>query len=127
VGPMTRRRMLRLASLLAAVAAPAACAQQLDDIVRPDSAACSVPVLVTFSTAPDDALFAELARASGARLEPRSAITATLYAVTVGADGPDSACAAALERLRSSPRVRSVEPDARRGVRPAQRSSSGAN
>jgi hypothetical protein len=105
----------RPALLLAAVAA-AACAQQRGDVTVP-AASCTLALLVTFAAPPDERLFAELARASGARLESPAAITPTLYSVTLAAEGAEPACTAALGRLQADRRVRSAELDARRGIR----------
>jgi hypothetical protein len=76
---------------------------------------CSQPVIVAFAAAPSDALFADLERASGARLEARAALTTLLYAMTVVGDGPQNECEAAVDQLRGDERVRSVDLDATRG------------
>lgn len=105
----------RPALLLAAVAA-AACAQQRGDVAVA-GASCALPLLVTFAAPPDERLFAELALASRARLDNPTAITSTLFSVTLRADGAEPACNAALGRLQADGRVRAAELDERRGIR----------
>jgi hypothetical protein len=73
----------------------------------------------------DDELLAELEQTSGARLSLVGVVKpGALYVLSLGMDAPStdpteasgvqSECAAAAERLRHDPRVRSVDVDARR-------------
>jgi hypothetical protein len=88
---------------------------------------CQLRLIVRVDRALDDALLAELERSSGARLdlmsvvEPRNLYVLTLseHGLSLNEDGSSrsveqSDCAAAAARLRSDPRVRSVDVDARR-------------
>ncbi|HEX5421398.1 MAG TPA: hypothetical protein VFY39_15505 [Gammaproteobacteria bacterium] len=76
---------------------------------------CEVRLIVGLSQVPDKRLIADLARVSAARLELRDTISpGRLYALSLTAEGASSECAAAIERLRQDPRVRSAEVDARR-------------
>ena len=111
--PVAMARRPLAAALIAA--ATAACAQQ-PQAGEPQAAAsgCSQPIIVAFVAAPSEALFSELERTSGSRFEARTALTPTLYALTVGADSSQMACAAAVEQLRRDARVRSVDFDERR-------------
>jgi hypothetical protein len=93
--------------------AAAACAQPRAD-VTPSS--CSVRVIVALQSAPADALIADLARVSGARLELVRAMTSNLHLFTLTAAGPERECTAAIERLRGDARVRAVDLDQRREV-----------
>jgi hypothetical protein len=94
--------------------AAAACAQPRDDRARAPS--CEARVIVALLPSPDDALVADLARVSGARLELVRAMTSNLHLFTLTASGPEPVCSAAIERLRRDPRVRSVDLDQRRSV-----------
>jgi len=73
-------------------------------------------VIVALNDAPDDKLLAELSRVSGARLELIRTMTSNLHLLTLEAQGADSECTAAMERLRGDPRVRSVDVDERRKI-----------
>jgi hypothetical protein len=73
-------------------------------------------VIVGLDVVPDAALLADLSRTSGARLELIRPMTANLNLIALEAQGDDSECKAALERLRGDPRVRSVDVDARRRI-----------
>src|SRR5262245_4438206 len=103
VGTMLRRTVL----LMMVCGSAAACAQQREcaDEAR---AACALPVILAFAAQPDPALLADLAKSADVRLETPTALTTSLYSVTLGADGPADACLAAAERLRNDPRVRAV-------------------
>jgi hypothetical protein len=92
-----------------------ACAQPRDADREPVSG-CAVQVIVTLQRAPDAALVGELARASGARLELVRTMTSSLHLFELRAAGAEPECAAAVERLRSDPRVRAVDLDQRRGI-----------
>ena len=65
---------------------------------------------------PDAALLADLSRVSGAHLELIRTMTSNLHLLALQAQGGDSECKAAMERLRGDPRVRSVDVDARRKI-----------
>ncbi len=73
-------------------------------------------MIVALDMAPDAALIADLSRVSGARLELIRTMTSNLYLLALEAQGDDSECKAAMERLRGDPRVRSVDVDARRKI-----------
>jgi hypothetical protein len=94
--------------------AAAACAQPRDEAFA--SPSCSLRVIVTLESSPDDALIADLGRASRARLELVRTMTSNLHLFTLAADGPEQECAAAIERLRRDPRVRAVDLDQRRQI-----------
>jgi hypothetical protein len=100
--------------LLIVGCAAAACAQPRDDSASVSS--CSVNVIVTLQPSPNDALIADLARVSGARLELVRTMTSNLHLFTLTAVGPEQECTAAIERLRLDPRVRAVDLDQRREV-----------
>jgi hypothetical protein len=53
---------------------------------------------------------------SGARLELVRTMTSNLHLFTLTAAGPESECAAAMERLQRDPRVRAVDIDRRREI-----------
>jgi len=94
----------------------AACAQPREDRSGAPAAGCSVRVIVALQPAPDDALVADLARVSGARLDLVRAMAANLHLFTLTAAGPEPACTTAIERLRRDPRVTSVDLDQRRQI-----------
>ena len=98
------------------VAGATACAQPREDLSRDAPAGCSVSVIAAFTSAPDAALLEDLSRAIGARLGLIRDMTSGLHLLSLQAAGPDSECMAAIERLRSDPRVRSVDLDARRKI-----------
>ncbi len=101
--------MLMLAS------AATACAQPRADVAGATSM-CNLNVIVALDTAPDAVSLADLSRVSGARVELIRAMTSNLYLLALEAQGDDSECKAALERLRGDPRVRSADVDARRKI-----------
>ena len=102
-----------LTLLLACVAA--ACVQPRE-VAQAAPSTCSLQVIVALDAAPDDKLLADLSRASGARLALVRTMTSNLHLLTLEAQGADSECRAAMERLRGDPRVRSVDVDARRKI-----------
>jgi hypothetical protein len=108
-------RLLR-AALLALGCAAAACAQPRDETAS--APGCTVQVIVTLQSAPEDALVADLARVTGARLELVRSMTSNLHLFSLEAQGPQPECDAAVERLRRDPRVRSVDLDRRRQTQP---------
>jgi hypothetical protein len=73
-------------------------------------------VIVALTDSPDDKLLADLSRVSGARLELIRTMTSNLHLLSLEAQGADSECRAAMERLRGDPRVRSVDIDERRKI-----------
>jgi hypothetical protein len=77
---------------------------------------CSLNVIVALNEAPDDALLADLSRVSGARLKLVRSMTSNLHLLALEAQGADSECMAAMERLRGDPRVKSADVDARRKI-----------
>jgi hypothetical protein len=100
-------------AVLALGCAAAACAQPRDDAAR--ASGCVVQVIVTLQSSPDDALVADLARVTGARLTLVRTMTSNLHLFSIEA-GPEPECDAAIERLRSDPRVRAVDLDRRRQI-----------
>ena len=103
-----------LLSVLLAVAATA-CAQQ--GALPTASAGCELPVIVAFASTPNDALFAELGRSAGARLEGATSLTSTIYSLTLRAEGAATVCNDAVQRLRADARIRSVDLDERRQIK----------
>jgi hypothetical protein len=103
-------------SLLLIGCSAAACVEQQGELVLPSAprSVCSIRVIVGFEGTPDAELIADVGRAADARLEVVGTLLPDLYVLALGADGLESACLAALERLRSDPRVRSADIDARR-------------
>ena len=96
--------------------ATAACAQPRTEVAETTTPDCSLRVIVALDAAPDAALLADLSRVSGARLELIRTMTSNLHLLALEAQGGDSECKAAMERLRGDPRVRSVDVDARRKI-----------
>ena len=96
--------------------AAAACAQPRTDVAEAATSMCTLRVIVALDAAPDAALLADLSRFSGARLELIRTMTSNLHLLALEAQGGDSECKAAMERLRGDPRVRSVDVDARRKI-----------
>ena len=117
IGRVPDRSYKRLRPLLMIVlsCAAAACAQP-HDVAHAAPPDCSVRVIVALNDSPTDALLADLSRVSGARLELVRTMTSNLHLLTLEAQGADSECAAAMERLRADPRVRSVDVDERRKI-----------
>ena len=95
--------------------ATAACVQP-HDVAQAVPSDCSLQLIVALDAAPDDKLLADLSRVSGARLELIRTMTSNLYLLALEAQGADSECRAAMERLRGDPRVRSVDVDERRKI-----------
>ena len=110
------RKFARVLLWTPVVFVAAACAQPRDDLAHDAPSGCSVRVIAGLASAPDDALLADLSRASGARLELVRSMTSGLYLLSLQAAGPESECMAAIERLRSDARVRSVDLDERRRI-----------
>jgi hypothetical protein len=94
--------------------ATAACAQPRG--ATAEATGCSVQAIVALQQAPTPELVADLARASGARLELVRTMTSNLHLFSLAAPGAAAECAAAIERLRSDPRVRSVDVDQQRRI-----------
>jgi hypothetical protein len=86
------------------------------EVAQAAPSTCSLQVIAALDVAPDDKLLADLSRASGARLTLVRTMTSNLHLLTLEAQGADSECRAAMERLRGDPRVRSVDVDARRRI-----------
>ena len=107
-------RARRLLTLMLASGA-AACVQPRSDLAAATTT-CNLQVIVALDVAPDAALLADLSRVSGARLELIRAMTSNLYLLGLEAQGDDSQCKAAVERLRGDPRVRSADVDTRRKI-----------
>jgi hypothetical protein len=75
---------------------------------------CEARIIVTFNAPPDAGGIAALATASDTRLNVVNRLRPDLYVLDLAARGGQSACTAALERLRRDARVRSAEFDTRR-------------
>ena len=103
-------------AFLALCCAAAACAQPGDQLAS--TPRCALRIIVTLPSAPDEALVADLDRVSGARLELLRTMTPSLHLFSLEAQGPETECDAAVERLRRDPRVRAVDRDERRQIQP---------
>ncbi len=110
---MARAPSVRGSALLAIAVCAQACAQPLQ---QPPAVAadCNARIVVGFHAPADSGAIAALATSHALTLAIVDRLLPDLYVLDVGARGGDSACAAALERLRADARVRSVELDARR-------------
>jgi hypothetical protein len=86
------------------------------EVAQAAPSTCSLNVIVALNDAPDDKLLADLSRVSGARLELIRTMPSNLHLLSLEAQGADSECRAAMERLRGDPRVRSADVDARRKI-----------
>ena len=111
---MAGSRARTLLTILLAFAA-GACAQPRADVAAAPST-CSLRVIVALDAAPDAALLADLSRVSGAHLELIRTMTSNLHLLALEAQGDDSECKAAMERLRRDPRVHAVDVDERRKI-----------
>ena len=82
------------------------------------TAACHARIILGLVQArpppPDDTWVQDLAAASGVELQYLRAITPTLYVFRISVASSAGGCAAAIERLRRDPRLRSAEIDQRR-------------
>jgi hypothetical protein len=112
---MAGSRVRTLLTLVLAFGA-AACAQPRADVAEAAPSTCTLRVIVALNAAPDAALLADLSRVSGAHLELIRTMTSNLHLLALEAQGDDSECKAAMERLRGDPRVRSVDVDERRKI-----------
>ena len=106
-----RSRSVRRSAWLAIAACAQACAQPPQ---QPAVGDCHSRVVVGFRAAADSDAIATLAASHALTLSIVNRLLPDLYVLDLGARGGDSACAAAVERLRTDARVRSVELDARR-------------
>jgi hypothetical protein len=111
-----RRNGARTALATASALFAAACSITHDRAAAQTS--CETAIVVGLTPRTTEAV-AEVERATGARIERGAAISTDAAAFTVRAPGPETACLAVIERLRSDARVRFVEIDARRNVRQA--------
>ena len=112
---MAGSRARTLLTLVLAFAA-AACAQPRPDVPQTATSTCNLQVIVALDAAPDAALLADLSRVSGAHLALIRNMTSNLHLLALEAQGDDSECKAAMERLRGDVRVRSVDVDERRKI-----------
>ena len=82
----------------------------------PGAGTCALQVIVSFApgvhTPPEDGLMKDLSRVSGVNLVYLRSVNPELHLFSLSAVGDD--CGKAVERLRSDPRVRSVDVDQRR-------------
>lgn len=89
-------------------------------VTRPAAADCTLRVIVSFAesgvrTPPDSALLQGISQAAGVQLTYVRSLTPELHVLVLrAADADDPECVRALGRLRSDPRVRSADIDARR-------------
>jgi hypothetical protein len=107
-------RFLSRWALISLTCATAACAQPRD--VAREPGGCSVQAIVALQVDPEPSLVADLGRASGARLELVRTMTPNLHLFSLTTPADEAECAAAVERLRRDPRVRSVDIDERRQI-----------
>jgi len=112
---MAVSRVRTLLTLVLGCAA-AACAQPRAEFAEAQTSTCTLQLIVALDTAPDAALLADLSRVSGAHLELVRTMTSNLHLLALEAQGGESECKAAMERLRGDPRVRSVDVDERRKI-----------
>jgi CheY-like chemotaxis protein len=75
---------------------------------------CHARIIVGFVAAADPPMIAALAQAHGVGLAVVSLLRPDLYVLDLSMPTVDPSCRAALERLRSDPRVRSADLDVRR-------------
>jgi hypothetical protein len=113
------RAALVLALLGVAGLAPG-CDEAGEGVVLAAEPACSARVIVRFATVPDGPALAAIERANALELEPLGTITADTGVYLLGAAGVEADCRAAIDRLRSDERVRSVDLDVRRAPHEAQ-------
>jgi hypothetical protein len=107
------RVLARIALLLLGCNA-AACSQPRSGAAA--QAECSVQAIVALREDPNPSLVADLGRVSGARLALVRTMTTNLHLFALTAPGGEADCIAAVERLRSDARVRSVDLDQRRQI-----------
>lgn len=117
---MNRRSRYAASSLWLAIALVAqGCAEPRDS--RPSSMAaaaavdCNSRIVVGFLAAADAGVVAAVAQSAAARLTVVNQLLPDLYVLDLSTTGPDSACVAALARVRADARVRSADLDTRRG------------
>ena len=108
-----RAALLRFCLCAALAATTQACAEPRAQTTQ--AGECSARIIVGFAAPIDAEGVAKLAVARDVRLIVVSRLLADLYVLDLSANGADAACAAALERVRSDPLVRSAELDSRRG------------
>jgi hypothetical protein len=115
VGTWLPQRGLRAAVVLvpfAVASVSGGCKERVTHSALVENAECSV--IARFTAEPDSELLGDIGRTNDVALEPLAAITDDLRVYSLKAAGPDDDCMAAIERLRSDERVRSIELDARR-------------
>lgn len=103
------------APLLIVGCVAAACAQQRDDPAH-EPGGCSARVILALQAAPEDTLFADLGRVSGAKLELVRAMTSNLYLFVLSTARREPDCSDAIERLRRDPRVGAADLERRRDI-----------
>jgi hypothetical protein len=119
---MASRLKRRLQPLLPALALLAAACRipgaAPDSLAGAHGQPCSAQVVVSFAApvgpVTDAAFVADLAGAAGVQLTFLRAAGAGLYVFALAGGAADPGCAAALDRLRRDPRVRSADADERR-------------
>lgn len=104
------------------LAVTCACDKAGEGIVLAAEGKCSARVIVSFAAEPDAAFVQDIERAHALELAPLGAISGDIRAYLLRAAGSEAECRAAIERLRTDERVRSIDPDVRRAV-PADPSS----
>jgi hypothetical protein len=91
------------------------CAQTGDDVIaNPQAHACEVRLIVGFANGSGELKADALTEAAGAKIEIRSSIGPSMYAVDLTAEGSADACRSAVDRLKRMAGIRFVEPDSRR-------------
>ena len=108
--------LVRVSGVAALACMAASCAQP-----RAQTAAaseCRVRVVVGFVAPSVTIDVAALGAAAGARFDVVERLLPDLAVLDLIATGGDADCAAALERLRRNPAVRSAEPEQRRAPNP---------
>lgn len=108
---MQMSRALTHTLLVALLATAPACSQ-------PRAERCTLNVIAGLGATVDGALLAELGAAIDASVTLVRPMAAGLYLLALEADGPPSACEAALERLRRDTRVSSADRDDARQIHP---------
>lgn len=111
-------RVSAVSALLCALLASVAPVRRVLGTEAAPSSDCQARIILGLVTSapppPDDTWVQELAAASGVRLHYLRAITSRLYLFRMTAPNSAGGCAAAIERLRADPRLRSAQIDQRR-------------
>jgi hypothetical protein len=115
---MNRRSRYAASGLWLAIAVVAqGCAEPRDQRSSPiaGTTVCSSRIVVGFAAAADAGVVAAVAQSAAVHLTVVNQLLPDLYVLDLSTTGPDSACVAALARVRADARVRSADLDTRRG------------